>query len=63
MKVKVIVTFRDRENDMKLRKEGSTMEVSKDRAARLMMFGYVKPFPDLKEEKGGDPASPDKTPG
>lgn len=63
MKVKVIVTFRDRENGMKLRKEGSTMEVSKDRAERLMMFGYVKPFPDLKEEKGGGPASPEETPG
>ncbi len=63
VRVKVVADFRDRENDLKLRKKGETMEVTKDRAARLLMFGLVKPYPDLKKGKGGDPVSPEKTPG
>lgn len=41
MKVKVIRNFRDRENALRLRKEGDTFEVEEKRAKELVARGFV----------------------
>lgn len=51
MKVKVIEQFYDRENDLKLRKKGSIIEVKKARGESLIESGYVEEFTEeVKEE-------------
>ncbi len=52
MKVKVIEQFYDRENDLKLRKKGSIIEVKKARGESLIESGYVEEFTEeVKEEE------------
>lgn len=41
MMVKTIREFRDRENNLKLRKDGEEFEVSKERAVKLESLGLV----------------------
>lgn len=53
MKVKVLANFRDRENDLKLRKAGEQLEISKDRAAKLAGLGLVEIVSDMQPEKKG----------
>lgn len=42
MKVKVVHDFYDKEADLELRKKGTTLEVTKERAAHLQGMGLVK---------------------
>ncbi|MCU0079331.1 hypothetical protein [Extibacter muris] len=42
MKVKVLRNFRDRENALRLRKEGDTFEVEEKRARELEGRGFVE---------------------
>lgn len=46
MKVKVIVEFRDRTDGLKLRKVGTVLEVSEERANKLSGMGLVKVIPE-----------------
>lgn len=61
MKVKVIADFRDREHNLKLRKEGEVFEVSKERAAKLEGLELVTAIMETDKEEppeakeGGDP--------
>lgn len=43
VKVKVVHDFYDKEADLKLRKKGTALEVTKERAAHLQGMGLVKP--------------------
>lgn len=54
MKVKVLREFRDRTANLKLRKENKTLEVSEERARKLVGLGLVKAIPEkeTKQEKG-----------
>lgn len=45
MKVKVLRDFRDRENDLIIRKVGETLEVTEERAEKLQGFGLVEEIP------------------
>lgn len=51
MKVKVIEQFYDRENDLKLRKKGSIIEVKKARGEFLIESGYAEEFIEEVEEE------------
>ena len=42
VKVKALLTFRDRENDLVTRKEGEIFEAPKKRAEHLQTIGYVE---------------------
>lgn len=42
VKVKVVHDFYDKEADLELRKKGTTLEVTKERAAHLQGMGLVK---------------------
>lgn len=54
MKVKVKADFRDRENDLRLRKAGEQFDVKNDRAEQLSELGLVEILPDkAAEEKKG----------
>lgn len=54
MKVKVKADFRDRENDLRLRKVGEQFDVKNDRAEQLSGLGLVEILPDkAAEEKKG----------
>ena len=53
MKVKVTQDFRDRTEDLKLRKKGQTLDVSEDRA--VMLEGLK-----LAERINDEPEKPDK---
>ena len=61
MLVSVKREFRDREHDLKLRKVGEELEVSKERAEKLENLGFVsvirKPVnkEPPEEQEGGDP--------
>ena len=51
MKVKVIEQFYDRENDLKLRKKGSIIEVKKARGEFLISSGFAEEIKkEVKEE-------------
>lgn len=47
MKVKVITQFYDRENDLKLREKGETIEVEKPRGEFLISNGFAE---EIKKE-------------
>lgn len=55
VKVRVMQDFRDREQDLQLRKAGSVMHVSRERAYALARKGLVKidlePEPEAKPVK------------
>lgn len=54
VKVKVNADFRDRENDLRLRKAGEQFDVKNDRAEQLSELGLVEILPDkAAEEKKG----------
>lgn len=54
MKVKAKADFRDRENDLRLRKSGEQFNVKNDRAEQLSGLGLVEILPDkVAEEKKG----------
>ena len=57
VKVKVTREFRDKEHNLKLRKVGEELEVSKERADELRNLGFVSVIrnPVNKEQEGGDP--------
>lgn len=54
VKVKVLRDFRDRTAELKVRKKGETLEVSKDRAEKLtgLGLGEIIPEKQAKQEKG-----------
>lgn len=50
MKVKVIAAFRDRTDDLKLRKAGTVLEVSEERANKLRGMGLVKVIQEPEQQ-------------
>lgn len=52
MKVKVLKEFKDRENDLKLRKKGTTFDAGKERAEKLEKMGYVCIIKPTAAKKG-----------
>lgn len=49
MKVKVLRNFRDQTEDLKLRKPGELLEVTKARAEKLKDLGLVTDFQERKK--------------
>ncbi|WP_411337217.1 hypothetical protein [Ruminococcus gauvreauii] len=49
MKVKVVTKFRDRTADLKLRKPGEIIEVTKDRAEKLKGLELVTDYQEPKK--------------
>ena len=65
MKVKVAKEFRDRTEDLKLRKKGQTLEVSAERAVILEGLGLVKRIqeePEKPDKKKGETEQAEETP-
>lgn len=64
MKVKVTQDFRDRTEDLKLRKKGQTLNVSKDRAVALEGLGLAKRIQEDSEkpDKKGKAEQTEETP-
>ena len=60
MKVIVQYNFRDKENDLVLRTVGEELEVPRKRAEQLVNLQLVK---IVKNQKGGDPKSPNEAEG
>lgn len=60
MKVIVRHNFRDKENDLVLRTVGEELEVPRKRAEQLVNLQLVK---IVKNQKGGDPKSPNEAEG
>ncbi len=60
MKVIVQHNFRDKENDLVLRTVGEELEVPRKRAEQLVNLQLVK---IVKNQKGGDPKSPNEAEG
>ena len=60
MKVIVQHNFRDKENDLVLRTVGEELEVPRKRAEQLVNLELVK---IVKNQKGGDPKSPNEAEG
>lgn len=59
MKVKVIAAFRDRTDALKLRKVGTVLEVSEERANKLCGMGLVKVIKELDQtEAEAEPVAP-----
>lgn len=48
MKVKATIDFRDRENNLKLRRKGEAFEVKEERAKKLLALGYVETAEETK---------------
>lgn len=51
MLVKVIHEFKDKENNLKLRKTGEQIVVTKERAKKLCGMGLVQIVPKTKQKK------------
>lgn len=64
MKVKVTQDFRDRTEDLKLRKKGQTLNVPKDRAVALESLGLAKRIQEDSEkpDKKGKTEQTEETP-
>lgn len=64
MKVKVTQDFRDRTEDLKLRKKGQTLDVSEDRAVMLEGLKLAKRIKDEPEnpDKKGEAEQTEETP-
>ena len=64
MKVKVTQDFRDRTEDLKLRKKGQTLDVSEDRAVMLEGLKLAKRIKDEPEnpDKKGETEQTEETP-
>lgn len=54
MKVRVIKEFRDKENDMRPRKKNEQMDVTAQRAAKLLSLGLVE---EISEKEKGKAAA------
>lgn len=50
LKVKVIRSFRDWEENLKTREVGEAFEADKDRAEELVSKGFVEAVPEVKKE-------------
>lgn len=53
MKAKVLTDFRDHEYDLKLRKAEEQLEISKERATKLLGLGLVEIVSDMQPEEKG----------
>lgn len=53
MRVKVQADFRDREDDLKLRKSGDQFEANEERAVKLASLGLVEILQEKISEKKG----------
>lgn len=47
MKVKVVIDFYDKENNLKLRKKNEVFEAKEERARKLLKLGYVERIEEL----------------
>ena len=60
MKVIVLHDFFDKEDNLALRKEGESLDVSATRAKYLVGMRFAR---SVKEQEGGDPKSPEEAQG
>lgn len=58
MKVKVVISFHDAANFALIHKVGDVLEVSEERAQKLIELGLVKKVEGKKAEKVEEPSAP-----
>ena len=56
MKVKVLTDFRDRTSNLELRKEGTVLNVTKERAEKLVSLRLVEAVPEKNKAPVGQTA-------
>ena len=61
MKVKVVISFHDAANFALIHKVGDVLEVSEERAQKLIELGLVKKVEGKKAEKVEEPSAPVET--